>query len=162
VQDHWFSCTFKSLVSSPLISISHPTTYQGVATVRPSSSSCWECNYLSYLPMYLVYYLLTCLSSLPTHLPMLSTYEPFYPPCHDLNFGLVTKAKAWKGVGRQCNLGVTFTLLEVQKNVKEWAHTFPSGLPLWELESQIFRKQFERSKLIRLRIFLYHYKDLKT
>ncbi len=25
--------------------------------------------------------------------------------CHDLNLGLVTKAKAWKGVGRKCNPG---------------------------------------------------------
>jgi len=31
-----------------------------------------------------------------------------YMGCHDFNFGLVTKAKAWKGAGQKCNLGVTF------------------------------------------------------
>jgi hypothetical protein len=31
-------------------------------------------------------------------------------------------------------------ILEVQKSVKEWAHTLQRGLPIWELESQIFRE----------------------
>ncbi len=35
---------------------------------------------------------------------------------HDFNLGFTTKARAWKGVGRECNPG---------------AHTFSSGLPLW-------------------------------
>lgn len=30
--------------------------------------------------------------------------------CHDPNLGLTTKGRAWKGVGWECNLGVTFTL----------------------------------------------------
>ncbi len=29
--------------------------------------------------------------------------------CHDPSFGLTTKARAWKGAGRKCNLGITFT-----------------------------------------------------
>jgi hypothetical protein len=27
---------------------------------------------------------------------------------HDFNLGLATKARAWKGVNRECNLGITF------------------------------------------------------
>jgi hypothetical protein len=68
----------------------------------------------------------------------------------------MTKTKAWKGAG----LGITFTLLGAQENVKEWAHTFPSGFPLWELESQwtfeFSKSNLKRSKLIGLRIYLYH------
>jgi hypothetical protein len=30
-----------------------------------------------------------------------------------------------------------FMLLGVYKSVKEWTHTLPSGLSLWELESQL-------------------------
>jgi hypothetical protein len=56
--------------------------------------------------------------------------------CHDPSLGPVTKAKAWKGVGRKCSSGVTFTFPRVWESVKEWAHTFPSGFPFWELESQ--------------------------
>ncbi len=37
-------------------------------------------------------------------------------------------------MGQKWNLGVTFTLLGVGENVKEWAHALPSGLPFWELE----------------------------
>jgi hypothetical protein len=47
----------------------------------------------------------------------------------------VTKARAWKGVGQECNSGVTFTFLGVRESVREWAQTLPNGLPLWELES---------------------------
>jgi hypothetical protein len=39
------------------------------------------------------------------------------------------KAKAWKGAGQKCNLGVTFALPRVRK----WTHTLPNVL--WELES---------------------------
>jgi hypothetical protein len=33
--------------------------------------------------------------------------------CHDLSFGLTTKAKTCKGAGQECHLGITFTLLGV-------------------------------------------------
>ncbi len=56
--------------------------------------------------------------------------------CHDLSLGFVTKTWAWKIVGRECNSGVTFTLLRVQGSVMEWPHTFPNGFSLWELESR--------------------------
>ncbi len=39
--------------------------------------------------------------------------------CHNPSLGLVTKAKAWKGVNQKCNLGVKFTLLGMQKSVRE-------------------------------------------
>jgi len=49
---------------------------------------------------------------------------------------LQPKKKAWKREGWKCNLGITFTFLRMWKNVKEWVHMLPSGLSLWELESQ--------------------------
>ncbi len=55
--------------------------------------------------------------------------------CHDPSLGFVTKAMAWKGVNKECNLIVKFTLPEVLESVRQWSHTFPSGFPLWELES---------------------------
>jgi hypothetical protein len=55
--------------------------------------------------------------------------------CHDPSLGLVTKTRAWKGVGWNCNPRVTFTLMGMQKNVRDWAHTLPSGSPFWEFES---------------------------
>ncbi len=39
--------------------------------------------------------------------------------CHDLNLELMTKVRAWKGAGRECNLRVTFTFLGMGKSVKE-------------------------------------------
>jgi len=38
---------------------------------------------------------------------------------HDHNLGLATKARAWKGVGQECNLRITFTLLGLWENVKD-------------------------------------------
>jgi hypothetical protein len=58
------------------------------------------------------------------------------PKCYNSNFGLATKVRAWKSAGWKCNLGITFTLLGVLENVREWTHTLPIGLPLRELESQ--------------------------
>jgi len=66
--------------------------------------------------------------------------------CHNFNLGLATKTKAWKGVGRECNLGVTFTLLGMQVNVREWTHTLPSGLSLWALKS-LWNPEFSKSDL---------------
>jgi hypothetical protein len=47
----------------------------------------------------------------------------------------MTNVRAWKGSGWECNMRVTLTLLGMWENVREWPHTFQSGLPLWELES---------------------------
>jgi hypothetical protein len=46
----------------------------------------------------------------------------------------MTKARAWKGVNQECNPKAVFTLLGMWESVREWAHTLPSGFPLWELE----------------------------
>jgi len=59
-----------------------------------------------------------------------------YDMCHNLNFGLVTKTRAWKGVGRKYSPGVTFTFPGVWESLKEWTYTLPNGLPFRELESQ--------------------------
>jgi len=66
--------------------------------------------------------------------------------CPDPNFGLTTKARAWKGAGRECNLEVTFIVLGLWKNVRKRAHTLLSGLPFWELES-LWSPKFSESNL---------------
>ncbi len=58
-----------------------------------------------------------------------------YSNCHDFSLGLTTKTRAWKGASQKCNPWITFTLPRMWENVRKWAHTFQSGLPLWELES---------------------------
>jgi hypothetical protein len=63
--------------------------------------------------------------------------------CHNPKLELVTKVKAWKGAYWECNPWITFTLLGVWKSVKEWAHTLPSGLAFWELESLQSPKSLE-------------------
>ncbi len=66
--------------------------------------------------------------------------------CHDLSFGLVTKARAWKGAGRACNPGVTFTLLRVWESegmsphTPKWTPTLGVRIPM---DSQIFKKRCE-------------------
>jgi hypothetical protein len=38
---------------------------------------------------------------------------------HDLNLGLMTKARAWKNASRKCNRGITLTLSGVLESVRE-------------------------------------------
>jgi hypothetical protein len=52
-----------------------------------------------------------------------------------LTLGSWPRQRAWKGEGQECNSWITFTLPKVWESVREWAHTLPSGFPLWELES---------------------------
>jgi len=66
--------------------------------------------------------------------------------CHDPNLRLVTKIRAWKSAGQECNPGVTLILSEVQGNVREWAHTLPNGFPFWELDSR-WTLEFSKSDL---------------
>jgi hypothetical protein len=51
---------------------------------------------------------------------------------HNLTLGLVIEAKTWKGVNWKCKPESHFC---TPRNVREWTHTLPNGLPLWELES---------------------------
>jgi hypothetical protein len=62
-----------------------------------------------------------------------------------LALALWPRQGAWKGVGWDYNLGVTFTLLGVPDSVREWAHTLPSELPLWEVKS-LWNPKFLKSK----------------
>jgi hypothetical protein len=61
-----------------------------------------------------------------------STYT--WVRCHDPSLGFITKTRACKGAGQECNPQVTFTFLRVWKSVREWAHTISSELSLWELK----------------------------
>jgi hypothetical protein len=54
--------------------------------------------------------------------------------CRNLNVGLPTKARAYKGAGQDWAQESCFMLPRVQKNVKEWTFTLPSELPFWELK----------------------------
>jgi hypothetical protein len=56
--------------------------------------------------------------------------------CRNPSLRLATKARACKGVGQKWARESHFMLPRVQDSVKEWTPTFPSELPLWELESQ--------------------------
>jgi hypothetical protein len=87
------------------------------------------------------------------------------PCCHNLSLGFMTKAKAWKGVDQKCNLRFTLTHLRVcesegmSPHTPKWIPTLGVGNPM---DYWIFRQQFERSKLIKLKSYLYHWKYLKT
>jgi hypothetical protein len=60
----------------------------------------------------------------------------FFHKCHNLSFGLATKAKDCKVVGQKGSRGSHLMLLGVQKSVKEWTLTLPNEFPFWELEFQ--------------------------
>jgi hypothetical protein len=85
--------------------------------------------------------------------------------CHDLNLGFVTKARARKGTNWEWNLGVTYTLLGLWENVKEWAHTLQVDFHFgsWSLNGLLnLHKTIEGSKFIRLITSLYYWKYFKT
>jgi hypothetical protein len=59
--------------------------------------------------------------------------------CRNPSLGLVTKARACKGVGQKWSPKVTFHAsgsVGMWEIVREWTSTLPSELPFWELESQ--------------------------
>jgi hypothetical protein len=86
--------------------------------------------------------------------------------CYNPNFGLSTKAKAYKGANQQWSLRVTF---HVPGNVKKcegmnphtpkWVPTLGVGVPM---DSQNFKGQLQESKLIELKSYLYQWKVFKT
>jgi hypothetical protein len=56
---------------------------------------------------------------------------PKYPHCHNLNFGLVTKAMVCKGVGQEWNSRVTFHVLSSEGKWERMnSHTPKWGLTL--------------------------------
>jgi hypothetical protein len=84
--------------------------------------------------------------------------------CHNLNLGLATKAKAWKGACQKGSPGVTSHVPgSVKKceglnlHIPKWAPTLGVGI---SMDSRIFRKWFQGSKPIRLRSSLYPWKKI--
>jgi len=78
----------------------------------------------------------------------------------DPNLWLVTKVRACKGVGQEWNPGVTFHALGsvgecegMNPHTPKWAPILGVGI---SMDSQIFRDQFQESKLIGLKKSLYH------
>ncbi len=63
--------------------------------------------------------------------------------CHNLSFGLATKARVYKGAGQEWAQESHFMLPGVQESVREWTPTLPSELSLWKLESQWTPKSSE-------------------
>ncbi len=83
--------------------------------------------------------------------------------CHNPNLGLATKAKTLKGASQECNSGSHSHFQECEcegmnPHTPKWTLTLGVGVPM---ESQIFKKWFQKSKFIGLKSFLYHWKTLK-
>ncbi len=82
--------------------------------------------------------------------------------CRNLSLGLVTEARGCKVMGQEGHPGVTSHALKSAKSAREWTSTLPNELSCWKLESQmesqIFRMQFQGSKIISLKSYLYHWK----
>jgi hypothetical protein len=86
--------------------------------------------------------------------------------CHNLSFGLATKAKGLQGCGPRGSPGVTsYTHGSVGKcegvnpHIPKITLTLGDGVPV---DSQNFRERFEGSKLNVLWRSLYHWKALGT
>jgi hypothetical protein len=75
-----------------------------------------------------------------THVSRWGLTTTFLCYCHNVSFGLATKARACKDAGQVEGWESHFMLLGVWENVREWTLTLPSEFPLWELE---FRWTFE-------------------
>jgi hypothetical protein len=74
------------------------------------------------------------------------------------NLGLATKARACKGATKSEVRESHFSVREcegINPHTPKWAPTL--GIRLL-MDSQIFRKQFQGSKLMGLKSFLYHWK----
>jgi len=63
----------------------------------------------------------------PTLQEELSLVCPYHTCYHDLNLGLVTKARACKGACQEGSLGITF---HIHENVREYEGTNPQT-PKW-------------------------------
>jgi hypothetical protein len=88
------------------------------------------------------------------------------PSCHNPSLGLATKAKAYKDAGLEWSTRVTFRAPEsvgecegMNPHTTKWAAIL--GIRIL-MDSQIFRWRLQQSKLIGLKISLYHYKLLGT
>jgi hypothetical protein len=90
---------------------------------------------------------------------MWAIFKNFHYVCHSFSLGLATKAWLAKVRAKNEVRESHFMLPGVWESVKEWTSTFPSELPLWELESQwtseSFKGRLQGSKLIGLKSFFY-------
>jgi hypothetical protein len=88
-----------------------------------------------------------------------------YLLCHDPNLKLMTKAKAWKGAGRECNLRVTFALLRVWRNEPTYSQVdsqVDSNFGIWNPYGVLnFQKGISKVKIHWIKNFLYHWKVLE-
>jgi hypothetical protein len=85
--------------------------------------------------------------------------------CRNPSARLTTKAKAWK-VRPKVSPGITFHALEnviecegMNPHTPKWTPTLGVGVPM---DSQIFRRRLQGSKLIGWKRLLYHWKALGT
>jgi hypothetical protein len=86
--------------------------------------------------------------------------------CCNFNFGLMTKARAYKGAGHEWSPWITFHALGsvgkcdgMNPHTFKWVPTLGVGL---SMDFWIFKRQFQRSKFIGLKISIYHWKALET
>jgi hypothetical protein len=86
--------------------------------------------------------------------------------CRNPNLRLVTKGRACKGAGQEWNSKITFhTLGNVGKcegmnlHTPKWVPTLGVGVLM---DSRIFRRWLQGSRLIALKSYLCHWKNLRT
>ncbi len=86
--------------------------------------------------------------------------------CHNPSFGLMTKGRAWKGKGQEGSPRVTSHVLGSVGECEGMNPHIPKRAPILgvgvSMDSQTFKEQFQGSKLIGLKICLYHWKALGT
>jgi len=74
-----------------------------------------------------------------------SILKTWISQCHNPNFGLTTKVRAYKGVGQKGARESHVMLPGVQESVRERTFTLPNELPFWELESRWTPKSLKRN-----------------
>ncbi len=86
--------------------------------------------------------------------------------CRNPNLGLATKARGCKVTGQEGSPGVMPHAPGSARKCEGIDPHTPKGTPTLgvgiSVDSQIFREQFQESKLIELKHSLYHWKDLGT
>jgi hypothetical protein len=109
------------------------------------------------------------------NVPLMSPMQPYnstkFVPnttcsSHNPSLGLVTKARACKGIGQKGSPGITShapgsvgECEGMNTHTPKWAPILGIGV---STDSRIFREELKGSKPIELKSFLYHWKALKT
>ncbi len=108
--------------------------------------------------------------SLKNHKIILKFFNSNVNRCRNPSLGLTTKVKAYKVEGQERSLGVAFHVpgsvgkceginLHIPKRIPKWISNLGVRVPM---DSRIFRKRLQGSKLIGLKNYLYHWKYLGT